>query len=210
MGYAKLAALLGDDDENVSCDERFNLEVVSNIFHTASYFNEPTTTIANLSFNENVWYKICHRLDLPMIICKAYGTMNRSDLICLIKIKSLKLAPPDCMSMADSNSTVTCDRSFVHKLLVGYCFPALLTVCITGNIMNLLVYTVKDLRKSTTVKMLMAKSVVNILFMLFLLPLSFILLNDGRRTTGIDEKDIWHYLPYFFFLSNIAGTCAAW
>lgn len=204
------------DDDLSLCGDRLNLDLVSDLlYQTANYLNSKvndnndntTTSIEEINDAEAICGHFCDSLGLPSKKCKMFKSTNSSIVMDEIKrILGRTKLPKVCTEM---NNVEICDSSFVYKLLVGYCFPALLTICIFGNFLNLLVYSVKELRKSTTVKMLMAKSVVNTLFMLFLLPICLLLLNDSQSTV-IDETRLWRNWPYFMFLSNIAGTCAAW
>uniref|UniRef100_A0A915ILR9 G-protein coupled receptors family 1 profile domain-containing protein n=1 Tax=Romanomermis culicivorax TaxID=13658 RepID=A0A915ILR9_ROMCU len=66
------------------------------------------------------------------------------------------------------------------------------------------------MRRSTTIKMLIAKACVNMTFILFLSPLSVMLINNGRQNTWVDEPKLWSMWPFLLFSTNTSGTCAAW
>lgn len=111
-----------------------------------------------------------------------------------------------------------CDRALLHLYLLGYCYPALLTLCLFGNTLNLVVYTVKYLRKSLTVKLLTMKAIMNSLFMIGLSPQVIILLFNRAHDESLERammpteglNSLWSLWPYSLFLSNVAGTCATW
>lgn len=111
----------------------------------------------------------------------------------------------------DDSEQEPCDKRFLHKLLLGYLFPIVLAFCVFGNSANVLTYSGRYLRKSTTVKMLTAKAFLNTLFMVCLIPHFLLLVID---TDGSGRGPIVYYLwaswPYMLFLANICGTSAIW
>lgn len=115
-----------------------------------------------------------------------------------------------CTPQANELNRVQCDKSFLHKALLGYCFPFVLALCIFGNGANILTYSGRYLRKSTTVKLLTAKAILNTLFMICLVPHFYLLTfgNDGSNTAF--EYYLWGSWPYMLFVANISGTSAIW
>lgn len=104
----------------------------------------------------------------------------------------------------------SCENSLLHKILLGYCFPLVFIMCLVGNGANILTYRGKCLRKSTTIKMLTAKAIMNTMFMICLIPHFYILTFGGIDNLSFFENYLWVTYPYMLFLANIAGTCATW
>lgn len=149
--------------------------------------------------------------DILFWINQCLNKENASMTVCQTILDEFLNVPPEPSSCGSKKSEESaCENSALHKILLGYCYPIVLTVCIVGNCANILTYRGKCLRKSTTVKMLTAKAVMNTVFMLCLLPHFFLLTFDGIGTASSFEYYLWGSWPYMLYAANVAGTCATW
>lgn len=158
--------------------------------------------------------------DYEFSLCNPDNTSTECDPI--IDVMSLEKKIKDLDSLinsahspgpcpTDDSDRVPCDQRLLHKLLLGYLFPLVFTLCVFGNGANVLTYSGKYLRTSTTVKMLTAKAVLNTVFMICLTPHFFLLILDADGSgRGLLVYYLWASWPYVLFIANISGTSAMW
>lgn len=114
----------------------------------------------------------------------------------------------------------TLQGSVEHQLFL-YLYPLLLCLSIVGNVANIILYRHPFLRDSTTVRMLLARAVANVLFSCSLCPNFIYALHHagdassqtfGYIVTDNDSTEIfyWGSLKYVAFTSNVLNTVSVW
>lgn len=100
--------------------------------------------------------------------------------------------------------------------LIGYMekrltlvYPFLLVVCLISNTANLAIYQHKFLRSSTTIRMLSAKGVANMISTISLFPNFLKSVPQWSQRRDINDL-YWTALPYMMFITNIFATFAIW
>jgi hypothetical protein len=130
---------------------------------------------------------------------------------------------PHCYNaspFANNCCQTTLQGSVEHRLFL-YLYPLLLSVSIVGNLANIILYRHPFLRDSTTVRMLLARSVANLLFSCSLGPNFIYALHHvrdpspppyGYIVTEDDTAEIfyWRSLKYVGFTSNVLNTVSVW
>lgn len=109
----------------------------------------------------------------------------------------------------------------VEQDMYAYAYPALLVLSVVGNLANIVVYRHPFLRDSTTVRMLFARAVANLLFSCSLAPNFIYAVHHARDASAVTdgylvasddtiEAFYWNSLQYVGFLSNVLNTVSVW
>lgn len=111
------------------------------------------------------------------------------------------------ISSSVSNCSPLCEDMNLYQILFAYLYPLLLILCIVGNVLNICVYMESHLRTSSTVRLLYAKALANISFLITLFPG---LIKVYYPESAAVESFFWLSNPTAVFLANSFGGCATW
>uniref|UniRef100_A0A914VW96 G-protein coupled receptors family 1 profile domain-containing protein n=1 Tax=Plectus sambesii TaxID=2011161 RepID=A0A914VW96_9BILA len=143
---------------------------------------------------------------------------------CVLNMSDLPgMLEPHCSNDSEfaSNCCQTTLQGNVEHSLFLYLYPLLLGLSIVGNVANIIMYRHPFLRDSTTVRMLLARAVANVLFSCSLCPNFVYALHHakdaaphifGYIVTENDSTEIfyWRTLKYVGFTSNVLNTVSVW
>uniref|UniRef100_A0A183F716 G_PROTEIN_RECEP_F1_2 domain-containing protein n=1 Tax=Heligmosomoides polygyrus TaxID=6339 RepID=A0A183F716_HELPZ len=93
-------------------------------------------------------------------------------------------------------------------LLLKYVVPPLMLLCLLGNLLNLLIYSLSYFDGSSSVHFLRAKAIFNMIFVWSRL-LEVIHAWTNPAQTWL-EPLFWHTRSYIMTISNISGTMSTW
>lgn len=96
----------------------------------------------------------------------------------------------------------------VEIMLLKYVVPPLMLLCLLGNLLNLLIYSLSYFDGSSSVHFLRAKAIFNMIFVWSRL-LEVIHAWTNPAQTWL-EPLFWHTRSYIMTISNISGTMSTW
>ncbi|VDL70957.1 unnamed protein product [Nippostrongylus brasiliensis] len=96
----------------------------------------------------------------------------------------------------------------VEIMLLKYVVPPLMLLCLLGNLLNLLIYSLSYFDGSSSVHFLRAKAIFNMIFVWSrLLEVIHAWSNPAQSWL---EPLFWHTRSYIMTISNISGTMSTW
>ncbi|CAD6184991.1 unnamed protein product [Caenorhabditis auriculariae] len=96
----------------------------------------------------------------------------------------------------------------VEIMYLQYVVPPLMFLCLMGNVLNLLIYSLAYFDGSSSVHFLRAKAIFN---MIFVFSRVFEVLHaSSPQAISWLETLFWKTRPYMMMISNISGTMSTW
>ncbi|KAK6765740.1 hypothetical protein RB195_025570 [Necator americanus] len=128
----------------------------------------------------------------------AYDTMGVAECPATIELRRVEHNPKFYSSSCGS----------VEILLLKYIVPPLMLLCLLGNLLNLLIYSLSYFDGSSSVHFLRAKAIFNMIFVWSrLLEVIHAWTNPAQLWL---EPLFWHTRSYIMTISNISGTMSTW